>query len=228
VAESINTLSADERTDGWRLLFDGQTTSGWRRVHDEAFPDRGWEVRDGALVVLPSADTSDGGDIVTIDQFADFDLKVDFRLQPGANSGIKYLVDEGLGTPGRSAIGFEYQLIDDFARADAESTGGKGRLGGLYDLIAPPVDKPFAGAEIWHTARILARGGQVEHWLNDAKLVEFDQASDDFRRRISESKFKSIPRFGKVERGHILLQDHGDGAAFRNIKIKTAPPSPGT
>jgi Domain of Unknown Function (DUF1080) len=229
VAESMNTLSADERADGWTLLFDGRTTSGWRRVHDEGFPDRGWEVRDGALVVLPSGadeEAADGGDIVTIDRYGDFDLSIDFRLRPGANSGIKYMVDEGIGTPGRSAIGLEYQLIDDFARADAESTGGKGRLGGLYDLIAPPVEKPFVGAETWHTARIVSKEGHVEHWLNGTKLIEFDRSSDDFRRRVDESKFKSISRFGKVNRGHILLQDHGDGAAFRNIKIKAMQQPP--
>lgn len=219
-----NVLTPQEQADGWRLLFDGRTTTGWRNAHAESFPEKGWEVRDGALYVLESGggEAAHGGDIVTVDEYGDFEFKVDFKLSPGANSGIKYFVTEKVGTPGRgSAIGLEYQLLDDSAHPDANmGRDGNRRLGGLYDLIAPPAQKPFKGIGEWNTAHIVSKGRTVEHWLNGTRLLEFERGSDAFRKLVEVSKYKIYPGFGEAASGHLLLQDHGNTVQFRNIKIR--------
>lgn len=231
-AQSLdNALTPQEQAEGWRLLFDGKTTTGWRNAHAETFPDKGWEVRDGALVVLESGggEAAHGGDIVTVDEYGDFEFKVDFKLTPGANSGIKYFVTEKVGTPGRgSAIGLEYQLLDDSSHPDANmGREGNRRLGSLYDLIAAPAQKPFKGIGEWNTAHIVSKGRTVEHWLNGTKLLEFERGSEAFRKLVEISKYKVYPGFGEAESGHILLQDHGNTVHFRNIKIK-GPAIPNT
>lgn len=231
-AQSLdNALTPQEQAEGWRLLFDGKTTTGWRNAHAETFPDKGWEVRDGALVVLESGggEAAHGGDIVTVDEYGDFEFKVDFKLTPGANSGIKYFVTEKVGTPGRgSAIGLEYQLLDDSSHPDANmGREGNRRLGSLYDLIAAPAQKPFKGIGEWNTAHIVSKGRTVEHWLNGTKLLEFERGSEAFRKLVEISKYKVYPDFGEAESGHILLQDHGNTVHFRNIKIK-GPAIPNT
>lgn len=219
-----NTLTPEEEAEGWRLLFDGVSTAGWRNAHGDTFPDKGWEVRDGALVVLESGggEAAHGGDIVTVDEYADFEFKVDFRLTPGANSGIKYFVTEKLGTPGRgSAIGLEYQLLDDAEHPDAKmGRDGNRTLGSLYDMIAAPADKPVRPVGEWNTAHIVSKGRKVEHWLNGRKLLEYERGTDDFLRLVEISKYKIYPGFGEADSGHILLQDHGNTVYFRNIKIK--------
>ncbi len=226
VAQADNTLTAQEQRDGWRLLFDGKTTTGWRNAHADTFPARGWEIKDGILSVLESGggEAAHGGDIVTLDEYGDFELKVDVRLTKGANSGIKYFVTEKLGTPGRgSAIGLEYQLLDDAVHPDAkEGRGGNRTFGSLYDLIAASASKPVKPVGEWNTARIVSKGTKVEHWLNGAKIVEFDRASAEFDRLVAISKYKDFTGFGKAKSGHILLQDHGNSVAFRNIKVKGA------
>lgn len=222
-----NTLTPAEQADGWRLLFDGTTTNGWRNAHGDTFPEKGWEIRDGALVVLESGggEAEHGGDIVTVDEYGDFEFKVDFKLTPGANSGIKYFVTEKLGTPGRgSAIGLEFQLLDDSTHPDAKmGRDGNRRLGSLYDMIAAPADTPFTGIGEWNTAHIISKGRKVEHWLNGTKLLEFERGSEAFRKLVEISKYKVYPGFGEAESGHILLQDHGNTVQFRNIMIKGTP-----
>lgn len=222
-----NTLTPAEQADGWRLLFDGTTTNGWRNAHGDTFPEKGWEIRDGALVVLESGggEAEHGGDIVTVDEYGDFEFKVDFKLTPGANSGIKYFVTEKLGTPGRgSAIGLEFQLLDDSTHPDAKmGRDGNRRLGSLYDMIAAPADTPFKGIGEWNTAHIISKGRKVEHWLNGTKLLEFERGSEAFRKLVDISKYKVYPGFGEAESGHILLQDHGNTVQFRNIMIKGTP-----
>jgi hypothetical protein len=230
--QAVNRLTPQEQSEGWRLLFDGQTTTGWRNAHGDSFPEKGWEIRNGELIVLESGggEAAHGGDIVTVDQYADFDFRVDFKLSAGANSGIKYNVTEKLGTPGRgSAIGLEYQLLDDSKHPDAnQGAAGTRKLGALYDLMPVPDDKPFNGIGEWNTARIVSRGQQVEHWLNGVKILEYERGSEDFRRRVAESKYKIYPGFGEAASGHILLQDHGNTVSFRNIKIKGEPVAPST
>jgi 3-keto-disaccharide hydrolase len=217
-----NTLTAAELRDGWRLLFDGKTMNGWRGAYLEMLPARGWEVRDGVLCVNESGggEAAFGGDIVTIEEFSDFDLKLDFMLTPGANSGIKYFVIEALPkTPG-SAKGLEYQLLDDVGHPDAKlGIAGNRTCASLYDLI-PAANKPPVPIGEWNQARIVVKGRHVEHWLNGVKVLEFERGGKEFLAHKAESKFKDIPDFGEYPKGHILLQDHGNRVCFRNIKIR--------
>ncbi len=217
-----NTLTAAEVKDGWRLLFDGKTMNGWRGAYLETLPARGWEVRDGVLCVKESGggEAAFGGDIVTVEEFSDFDLRLDFMLTPGANSGIKYFVIEALPkTPG-SAKGLEYQLLDDVGHPDAKlGIAGNRTCASLYDIL-PATNKPPVPIGEWNQARIVVKGRHVEHWLNGVKVLEFERGGPEFREHKAESKFKDIPDFGEYPKGHILLQDHGNRVCFRNIKLR--------
>ncbi len=222
VSTPPNTLSPQEKKEGWKLLFDGKSTTGWRGAYKDAFPEKGWEVRDGMLIVLPSGggEAANGGDIVTVDQYSNFDLRVDFKLTEGANSGIKYFVTEQQPqTPG-SAIGLEYQLLDDARHPDAKlGINGNRTLSSLYDLIPATNKKPNPIGE-WNQARILVKGKHVEHWLNGVKVLEYERGGKEFLAHKAESKFKDRKDFGEAPKGHILLQDHGNQVFFRNIKIR--------
>ena len=217
-----NTLTAQERKDGWKLLFDGKTMNGWRGAYMSSLPERGWEVRGGALIITESGggEAAFGGDIVTIGEYSNFDLSVDFKLTEGANSGIKYFVIEALPkTPG-SAKGLEYQLLDDARHPDAKlGIAGNRTCASLYDLI-PAANKPPVPIGEWNHARILVKGRHVEHWLNGVKVLEYERGGPEFLARKAESKFKDIQGFGEYPAGHILLQDHGNRVSFRNIKIR--------
>lgn len=229
-----NTLTADEARDGWRLLWDGATTKGWRSAKAETFPAKGWVIKDGVLTVLPSggAESASGGDIITVDQFPQFELKVDFKITPGANSGIKYFVQPALApitTTGKvakvgSAIGLEFQILDDALHPDAKlGHDGDRTIASLYDLIPASKDKKPKPVGEWNTARIVVNGKHIEHWLNGDKVLEYDRGSADFQDRIAKSKYAAIPGFGEWPDGHILLQDHGNEVSFRNVKIRTQP-----
>jgi len=204
-----NTLTEAERADGWRLLFDGRTTNGWRGFRQESMP-QGWEVVDGTLAFRGS-----GGDIVTDDVFEDFDLLIDWRVGPGGNSGIFYRVSEDVETIYHSAP--EYQLLDDAAHADGASpTTSAGSAYGLYPTPRGAV-KP---AGEWNTSRIIVRDNHVEHWLNGVQTASYELWSDDWEARVRDSKFSQWPPYGRATRGNIGLQDHGDPVSFRNIKIR--------
>ncbi len=224
-----NSLTEYEQRKGWRLLWDGKTTKGWRGAKLKDFPERGWSVANGALKVDKSggAESAHGGDIVTVDKFSSFELLVDFKITEGANSGIKYFVDILLNKGGGSAIGLEYQILDDKVHPDAkEGVAGNRTVGSLYDLIAasnlsvPGRPKQFKGVGQWNRARIVVKGDQVEHWLNEEKVVEYERGSQTYRALVSKSKYTIWPDFGELPEGHILLQDHGDEVHFRNIKIR--------
>jgi len=178
---------------------------------------------DGVLTVLPAGA---GGDIITVDEYSDFELLCDFRMTPGCNSGIKIFVDsESNQGPGGASIGQEYQILDDETNPDAKlGRDGNRTLGSLYDLYPPlPGKRPSPMGE-WNTARIVSRGPRVEHWLNGRLILAYTRFTPEFRQRVLESKFRKWPGFGELRKGHILLQDHGDEVSFRNIKIRILTP----
>jgi hypothetical protein len=223
----VNELTDEERRKGWRLLFDGQSTDAWRAVRGDDFPERGWEVADGELRVLPGngGESTNGGDIVTREHFSDFDLIFEFKPTEGANSGVKYFVDPDLNKGPGSAIGLEFQILDDKNHPDAKmGVAGNRTVGSLYDLItADPIDvqrRKDYKIDDWNRGRIRVRGGKVEHWLNGFKVVEYDRFSQMFEALVNYSKYKDWENFGRWESGPILLQDHGDAVAFRSIKIR--------
>ncbi|UJH68586.1 DUF1080 domain-containing protein [Allomuricauda sp. SCSIO 65647] len=219
-----NRLIGNEVKDGWKLLWDGETTSGWRGARLDNFPEKGWKIEDGVLTVLASngEESAAGGDIVTTERYGDFELKVDFKLTEGANSGIKYYVDTDLNKGPGSSIGLEYQILDDERHPDAKLGNHEGSrtVASLYDLIQADINKPIYPIGEWNTAHIISNNNHVEHWLNGAKVLEYERKSEDYRKLVSESKYVKWPNFGEADRGHILLQDHGDHVSFKNIKIK--------
>ena len=226
--QTLNRLTYGEAESGWRLLWDGKTTRGWRGAKRTDFPESGWRIQDGILTVeaADGAESAAGGDIVTEVRYGDFELSVDFKLTPGANSGIKYYVDTELNQGEGSAIGLEYQILDDERHPDAKLGNHEGSrtLASLYDLIAASPEKPVHPMGSWNTARILSQNGRVEHWLNGVKVLEYERGSDAYRELVAGSKYKIWPAVGEAEEGHILLQDHGDEVYFRNIKIKPLNP----
>lgn len=229
-----NQLTRAEEGQGWKLLWDGKTTAGWRGYKSEGFPEKGWSMHNGELIVEASAggESSNGGDIVTTRQFRNFILEMDFKITKGANSGIKYFVDTDLNRGSGSAIGCEFQILDDAVHPDA-LLGVKGNrtLGSLYDLIPAdgktfnpylPTVKYFSGIGHWNRARIVVNGNHVEHWLNGCKIVEYERGTQQWRALVAYSKYKDWPAFGERD-GNILLQDHGNEVSFCNVKIKELP-----
>lgn len=217
-----NTLSPAEEADGWALLFNGKDCAGWRGAKLDAFPEKGWVIEDGILKVMPSdgGESTNGGDIVTTRTYKDFILSVDFKITEGANSGIKYFVDPTLNKGEGSAIGCEFQILDDLRHPDAKlGVKGNRKLGSLYDLIPAPAAKPF-DINRFNTATVIVRGNHVEHWLNGEKLLEYERNNPMWNALVAYSKYRDWPDFGNRTEGNILLQDHGDEVWYKNVKIK--------
>lgn len=216
-----NILTPKEIKDGWKLLFDGKTSTGWMNAKSKTFPANGWEIKDGTLSINPATKTAGGGgDIVTSDKFTNFELSIDFMYTKGANSGIKYFIDTEVNNGSLASIGCEYQVLDDKNHPDAKAgINGNRTMGGLYDLIAPKnvIDNGF---DYWNTAVIKVNGNKVQHWLNGQMTVEYERGNDKWKELVATSKFKTSPGFGEVKEGRILLQDHGNVVAFKNIKIR--------
>lgn len=217
-----NTLSKEEIKQGWKLLFNGKDSKGWRGAKLDTFPEKGWVIEDGILKVMPSdgGESTNGGDIVTDKTYKDFILSVDFKITEGANSGIKYFVDPTLNKGAGSAIGCEFQILDDLRHPDAKlGVKGNRKLGSLYDLIPAPDEKPFDISK-FNTAVVIVKGNHVEHWLNGEKLLEYDRDNQMFNALVAYSKYRDWPNFGNLKEGYILLQDHGDEVWYKNVKIK--------
>jgi len=219
-----NNLTYQEKNDGWQMLWDGKTTNGWRGAKLDKFPSQGWSIENGELIVAETggAESTAGGDIVTTENYSDFELQVDFKLTPGANSGIKYYVDTELNKGPGSSIGLEYQILDDELHPDAKlgAQEGSRTVVSLYDLIQADPNKPINPVGDWNTAYIKSIGNHVEHWLNGVKVLEYERGSEEFLKLVLESKYAIWPNFGLLDEGQILLQDHGDKVWFRNIKVR--------
>jgi hypothetical protein len=210
-SQTNNTLTAKEKKEGWILLFNGTNASGWTTT---AGTPAGWEVSNGTISVKKEAKA---GDIISKDEFSDFELKMDFNIAPGGNSGVKYFFttyEKG------GKLGMEYQILDDQLAEDNKKDNHL--TGSFYDVLRPDVSKKKVNAPgKWNTLRIVSKDKKVEHWLNGRKILEFVRGGKEYTDAVALSKFnQSSPAFGMVEKGHILLQDHGDEVAFRNIKIK--------
>ena len=225
--QSPNTLTPAEQKAGWHLLFDGRTLSGWRGLGYDTVPTAHWVVVNGAIKKADGRPLV-GGDLMTIDSFADFELSFEWKVTPGANSGVKYNVSEAMsiaqggagtqGGPTHSALGFEYQILDDDRHEDGKLPTH--RSAALYDLIAPNAKKNLRPVGQWNRSRIVFRGTHGEHWLNGQKVVDFELGTAQMDSLLAASKYKTIPGFGVKRRGHIVLQDHGDEVYFRDIKVR--------
>ncbi len=226
--QTPNTLTAKEKKDGWKLLFDGKTTTGWRGAYTNKFPGKGWDVKNGMLTIQQSdgKEAAAFGDIVTEAEYGDFDLTFDFQLTNGANSGVKYFVVEHQPKPKGSAFGLEFQVLDDDKHPDAKlGRDGNRTVGSLYDLMPADGKKANPIGE-WNTGRVVSKGMHVEHYLNGKKVVEYERGSAAFRDAVAMSKYKAPEyntngRFGEAAKGHILLQDHGNRVSYRNVKVKS-------
>ena len=204
-------LTDAEKQAGWKLLFDGKTTTGWRKLGGGEFPKDQWGVENGCLRKLPGK----GGDLVCDQPFENFELSFEWLVpKPNGNSGIKYRVQEKQGNS--FAYGPEYQLMADGDASDKNATGS------LYDVL-PPKGKKLKGPGEFNESRIVVQGDHVEHWLNGVKVVEYTVGSEAFNAGIAKSKFKNDPKFARAARGYIALQDHGDEIWFRNIKARELP-----
>lgn len=222
VVDSNNMLSAKEKAEGWTLMFDGKTTSGWRGYNKTAFPDSGWTVDNGTLRCVASGmgeAGGKGGDILYDTKFQDFDLKVEWKISQGGNSGIFYLAQEIPNEPvWKSAC--EMQVLDNIGHPDARlGKDGNRQAGSLYDLI-PAVPQNAKPVGEWNQAEILVYQGTVVHFQNGQKVLEYHIGTPDWNKMIKGSKFKDFPEFGKYKPGFISLQDHGNDVWYRNIKIK--------
>ncbi|WP_298533528.1 DUF1080 domain-containing protein [uncultured Algibacter sp.] len=226
-----NELTEYEKLNGWKMLWDGETPDGWRGAKMDKFPSKGWTITDGVLTVHASggAESEHGGDIVTTKPYENFILELDFKFTEGANSGIKYFVDTSLNKGKGSAIGCEFQILDDKKHPDAKKgVDGNRTLSSLYDLIRGDAQeyipslytKKYVNVNDWNRARIVVNGAKVQHFLNGCKMVEYTRGNQQWRSLVKYSKYKDWPNFGEAKEGLILLQDHGDEVHFKNIKIK--------
>ena len=219
-----NNLSEQEKTNGYSLLWNGKDTKGWRGAKKTSFPANGWQIKDGTIAVLASngTESTNGGDIVTEAEYSAFDFEFEFKLTEGGNSGVKYFVTESEQTSG-SAIGLEYQVLDDAKHPDAKlGSNGNRTLASLYDLI-PRTNIPASQKKIgeWNRGRIVVYpDNRVEHWLNGFKVLSYVRGSAEYKALVAKSKYKNFENFGEAIKGHLLLQDHGNEVAYRSLKIK--------
>ncbi|HEX5069188.1 MAG TPA: DUF1080 domain-containing protein [Vicinamibacterales bacterium] len=204
-----NTLTAAERSAGWRLMFDGRKIDQWRGFKEKGVPP-GWQVVDGTIKQV-----ADGPDLVSLEEYGSFDFRFDWIVAPGANSGVMYRVSE----TGEQTYhtGPEYQVLD-----NARHDDGKNPLtsaASCHSLYAPPRDVSRPANE-WNEGRIVIQGNHVEHWLNGERTVSYELGSAEWTAKVAASKFNEWKAFGTFARGRLALQQHGGGVAFRNLKIR--------
>ena len=224
-----NTLTAAEKAAGWRLLFDGKTFAGWRGLGLDSVPRAHWKIVDGSIMKIPSGKVAlmpdgqpaKGGDLMTVDTFGDFEFAFQWKATPGMNSGVKYNVSEEFSMKNASnhaALGFEYQVLDDDLNEDNKIPSH--RAGALYDLLVPGNNKTLKPVGQWNSSRIVFKGNHGEHWLNGAKVVDFDLGTARMDSALAKSKYKNIKGFADRRVGHIILQDHNEEVYFRDLKVR--------
>ena len=224
-----NTLTAAEKAAGWRLLFDGKTFAGWRGLGYDSVPRAHWKIVDGSIMKIPSGKVAlmpdgqpaKGGDLMTVDTFGDFEFAFQWKATPGMNSGVKYNVSEEFSIKNASnhaALGFEYQVLDDDLNEDNKIPSH--RAGALYDLLVPGNNKTLKPVGQWNSSRIVFKGNHGEHWLNGAKVVDFDLGTARMDSALAKSKYKNIKGFADRRVGHIILQDHNEEVYFRDLKVR--------
>jgi len=224
-----NVLTEAEKEEGWMLLFDGKTFNGWRGLGRDKIPEGHWIIENDAIKKVPSGEVPlqkdgqplKGGDIMTTILFENFELRLEWKISPAGNSGIKYNVSEEISTsfpPEHAALGFEYQILDDERHPDAQK-GANRTTAALYDLIAPQ-GKTMKPVGEFNTARIVFCGSHGEHWLNGVKVLEYELETPQMDALLAASKYRDIPGFSEKRKGHIVLQDHTDVVWYRNIKIR--------
>ena len=212
---SANTLSSEDSTGGWKLLFDGKTLNGWRTYQNKK--SNSWSAEDGVIHCKGSdSDKTDlRADLITNDQFENFELSLDWKISPKGNSGLIYMATEG--SKAAYMTGPEYQIIDDIGfpqkLEDWQKTGANYAMNPAPDAAPNPVSE-------WNQTRVVVNKGHVEHWLNGKKIVEYELWSDKWKAEKAKGKWKDTPEYGMSKKGHLALQDHGSEAWFRNIKIK--------
>jgi len=207
--EELNTLTAAEKKAGWKLLFDGKTLNGWRRYNNK--DTTGWAVKNGGITLLKPG----SGDLITKKKYGNFEFSVDWKFETGNNSGIIYRLAETKGAPWTT--GPEMQVM---SHNPDQKNLGKNSGGSLYDMYAP-TSNPFKGKDVWTRYKIVARGKHIEHWVNGVKVVDCEIGSDDWKKRLANSKWKKYKDFASQSSGYISLQDHGGVIYYRSIKIRT-------
>ena len=221
-----NQLTDAEKAEGWKLLFDGTATPGLRGLQKPDFLKAGWEIKNDALVLPKSvrqSGTMTGGDLVTSEQFADFEFRFDFKFTASANSGILYFARGGLGM---KPSGHEYQIIDDVHHPDGLKGGPLRRTGALYGVLPPSDDKKLNISDSWNTGAIIVQGNHVEHWLNGDKVHEYECNSAALTQAVRASKAKVPQGFGMKIKSSLAILDKGEEVAFRNLKIRLLSPTP--
>lgn len=219
--QTKNTLTDREQSDGWILLWNGNSSNGWRGINKDYFPTSGWLINDGELICLGNElpDSLRGGDIITISQYDNFELRFDFKISENANSGIKYFVDESLSSNKFHGLGLEYAILDNenwpYDKLEYYRT-----CGSLYDLVRAPDNAIVREYGRWNHGIIRVENNHIQHWLNGIKSVDIMKNSEEYYKLLENSKYASIKGWGDFEKGHILIQDEGPRTAFKNIKIK--------
>ena len=208
---AANVLTEAEKAAGWKLLFDGKTLTGWHSFKRAEAPRQGWIIEGDWLKCVANGH---GGDLVSRDEFNDFELSWEWRIPSKGNNGVKYFITEDR----TQAIGHEYQMID-----DAVVQNPKYSTASFYDVLPPKSDKPLKPPGETNHSRVVVQGNHVEHWLNGDRVLAYELGSEEVMAGVAESKFKNVPGFGTKIKGHILLTEHHDEASFRNLKIRELP-----